>query len=235
MRVLLFYLSLPLIVGLGLRRPFWSLAIYLCANIIRPDSLFWGEDTGMILFKVSIGATLLGFFMSKESKTEPLTVREWWLALCICLAMTVSVLLADLPTDPRVWSFLGDFYRLLVVCWLILGIVRNKQQALQLMDILLLITTLLSLWGWQQSFSGNPRLEGLGGLGETNTVAAFGALFLPLAVHKLFTAAKWWQKIFGLSATILIAGMIVFTNSRGGFLGLAAGCLYLLLTSRKRI
>jgi len=190
----------------------------------------------MILFKVSAAATLLGFVMSKESKSEPLTVPEWWLTLWICLAMTASVLLADLPSNnPRVWDYLGDFYRLQIVCWLIIGVLRKKQQALQLFDILLLMATLLALWGWQQHFGGNPRLDGLGGLGETNTIGAFGTLFLPLAVHKLFTGVKWWQKIFGLSGTVLIAGMIVFTNSRGAFLGLAAGCLYLLLVSPKRV
>jgi len=234
MRVLLFYLFLPFIVGIGVWRPFWGLAIYLAANIIRPDTLFWGQDTAMIIFKVSIAATLLGFFQSEGNKIDPLTVREWWLALWICLAMTVCVLFADLPENPIVWSYVGDSSRALILYWLILGVLRKKQQALQLMDILLLMATLLSLWGWQQHFGGNARLEGLGGF-ETNGVAALGVLFLPLAVHKLFTASEWWQKLFGLGATIMIAGMIVFTNSRGGFLGLAAGCLYLLLISRKRI
>ena len=235
MRTLFFYLALPFIAGIGVWRPFWSLAIYLSANIIRPNALFWGGDTGMIVFKISIAGTLLGFFRSAESKIEPLTVREWWLALWVCLAMTISVLFADLPDAPRVWSYVGDFYRSLVVFWLILGILRTKQQAIHLLDILLLMTMLLSLWGWQQHFGGNPRLDDLGSLGETNTIASFGALFMPLAVHKLFTAGKWWQKLFGLASAVLIAGMIIFTDSRGGFLGLAAGCLYLLLISRKRI
>jgi O-antigen ligase len=235
MRAILFYLFLPIIFGIGLKRPFWSLAVYLAANIIRPDALFWGGDTGMILFRVSAGATLLGFVIGKESKSAPLTIREWWLTLWICLALTVSVLLADLPSAPRGWSYIGDYYRLLIMCWLILGILKEKRQALLIIDILLLMATLLSLWGWQQHFGGNERLEGLGGLGDTNGVAAVGALFLPLALHKLFTADKWWQKIFGLGGAILIAGMIVFTNSRGGFLGLTAGCLYLLLISRKRV
>jgi len=235
MRVLLFYLSLPLIVGISVRRPFWGLAIYLCANIIRPDSLFWGEDTGMIIFKVSIISTLLGFFKSEGSKTEPLDVREWWLALWICLAMSVSVLFANFPDAPFVWSYIGDAYRALIVYWLILSILRKKEQALLLIDILLLMAMLFALWGCQQHFLGNPRLDNVGGQGDTNGVAALGVLFLPLAVHKLFSAQKWWQKLFGLSATILIATMIVFTDSRGGFLGLAAGCLYLLLTSRRRI
>jgi len=235
MRVLLFYLSLPFFVGIGVWRPFWGLVIYLAANIIRPDALFWGQDTAMIIFKVSIVATLFGFFMSGEKKTEALSVREWWLSLWICLAMTVSVHCADLPEAPKVWSYVGDAYRALILYWLILGILRTKEQALRVIDILLLMAMLLSLWGWQQSLGGNPRLEGLGGHADSNGIAAIAVLFLPLAVHKLFTAEEHWQKIFGLNAAILIAGMIVFTNSRGGFLGLATGSLYLLLISRKRI
>jgi len=235
MRAVLFYLCLPIIVAIGVRRPFWCLAIYLSASIIRPDALFWGEDTGMILFKVSIAGALLGFLKSEENKAEAFSVREWWLALWVCLAMTVSVLFADLPDAPMVWSHVGDCFRAMIVYWLILGILRKKQQALQLIDILLFMAMLLSLWGWEQHFGGNPRLEGLGGQGDTNAVAALGVLFLPLALHKIFTAEERWQKIFGLDAAILIVGMIVFTDSRGGFLGLAAGSLYLLLISRKRV
>ncbi|MCL1982823.1 MAG: O-antigen ligase family protein [Clostridiales bacterium] len=235
MRVLLFYLCLPFIVAIGVRRPFWCLAIYLSAHIIRPTALFWGQDTGMILFKVSIAGALLGFLRSEENKTEALSVREWWLALWVCLAMTASVLFADLPSHPMVWSYVGDSYRALILYWLILGILREKQQALLLIDILLLMAMLFSLWGWEQHFGGNSRLESLGGQGDSNMVASLGVLFLPLAAHKLFTAKERWQKIFGLDATILIAGMIIFTNSRSGFLGLAAASLYLLLISRKKI
>ncbi|MDR3090483.1 MAG: O-antigen ligase family protein [Desulfobulbaceae bacterium] len=235
MRVLLFYLFVPLIVGVGVWRPYWGLAIYLAANIIRPDALFWGSDTGMVLFKLSIAGTLLGFFMGKGRKTEALDVREWWLALWICLAMSVSMLFAEIPPDPFAWTLVGDFYRLQIVCWLIIGTLREKRQILQLIDILLLMAMLLSLWGWQQHFGGNARLEGLGGLGDSNGIAAIGALFPPLAINKIFTADKWWQKLFGLIVTILSVGMIIFTQSRGGFVGLAIGCLYLLLISRKKI
>ena len=237
MRALLFYLSLPLIAGIGLWRPFWGLAIYLSANIIRPEMLFWGGNTGALIFKVSIGSALLGFLFSNQDKTEPFAVRELWLVLWISLAGSASLILTDLSPAPKAWNYVGELYKLLIICWLLLGVIQKKQQALQLIDILLLMAMLLSLWGWDQSFRGNARLEGLGGesFGDSNGVAAFGVLFLPLAVHKLFTAKKNWQKIFGLDAAILIAGMIVFTNSRGGLVGLVAASLYLLLISRKRI
>ena len=235
MRALLFYVCLPLIAGIGLWRPFWGLAVYLAANIIRPEMLFWGSDTGALIFKVSIGSALLGFMMSSESKTAPFAVRELWLMLWISLAVTMSVVLADLPTSPKTWGYVQEFYTLALVCWLLIGTVQKKEQAIQLADILLFMMTLLALWGWEQSFRGNERLEGMSSaFGDSNGLAAVGVLFLPLALHKLFTADKRWQKIFGLNAAIAIAGMIVFTNSRGGFLGLAAGSLYLLLISPKR-
>jgi len=236
MRALLFYLCLPLIVGIGLWRPFWVLVIYLSCNIIRPEMLFWGDNTGALVFKASIGSALLGFLFSNQSKTDPFAVRELWLLLWISLAMTASLIFSDLPPAPKVWDYVGEYYKLLLICWLLLGVVQKKQQALQIIDVLLLMAMLLSLWGWEQSFGGNARLERLGGdsFGDSNGVAAFGVLFLPLALHKIFTADERWQKIFGLNAAILIAGMIIFTDSRGGFLGLIAGAFYLLLISPKR-
>ena len=95
MRALLFYILLPLIAALALRRPFWGLVIYLSANIIRPEMLFWGGNTGTIIFRVSLGCALLGYFLSQESKTKPLAVRELWLVLWICLAVAASVFFSN--------------------------------------------------------------------------------------------------------------------------------------------
>jgi len=236
MRAILFYLSLPIIAIIGLRRPFFALTVYLCANIIRPEMLFWGGNTGSLIFRVSLGTALLGFILSQESKTQPFTVRELWLVLWISVAVSASLIFADLPLLPRAWYYTEDFYKLVFVAYLLLGLINNRKKALQLTDILLLAALLLALWGWDQSFRGNERLEGLGGqaFGDSNAVAAFGVLFLPLGLHKLCTAKEKYHKLFGLVACIIIAGMIVFTQSRGGFLGLCAGCIYLLLISPKR-
>ncbi|MDD2542762.1 MAG: O-antigen ligase family protein [Desulfuromonadaceae bacterium] len=237
MRALLYYICLPLIAVLGLRRPFWGVAIYLSVNIIRPEMLFWGGNTGALIFRVSLGSALLGYFLSQESKTKPLTVRELWLVLWICLAVAASIVFSNLPPAPRAWYYFEEFFKLLLVAWLFLGVVREKQHVLQLANVLLLMAMLLSLWGWDQSFRGNERLEGLGGkaFGDSNGVAAFGAMFLPLALHKIFSSTQRWQKMFGIVGALLIAGMIAMTNSRGGFLGLVAGALYLILISPKKM
>jgi O-antigen ligase len=237
MRAMLFYAFLPFVAYLGIKRPFWGLAIYLAANIIRPEMIFWGGNTGSVIFKVSIGSTLLGFFLQGQRFFEPWKTRDLWLMLWIWLAVMASLHFATIPLAPRAWDYAEEFLKMSLLAWLLLGLVKQKGEILKMADFTLLITSLLALWGWEQSFRGNERLEGLGGraFGDSNGVAAFAVLFFPIALHKLLTATERRDKIFGMAATVLIGMLVVFTQSRGGFLGLAMGTFYLFyLTPKKK-
>ena len=237
MRTLLFYASLPFITLLAIRRPFWGLMIYLSANIIRPEMLFWGGHTGAIIFRVSIGATLLGFLIYGENKSLPLIRKEFYLVLWGWIAVKASLFFSSYALHPKAAYYSEEFLKLCVLAWLVIGILNKHDFLLKSPKILLLFASLLSLWGWDQSFRGNERLEGLGGeaFGDSNGVAAFGVLFLPLALHLFLgeTRKKW--KILYFISFLLIGGMIVFTQSRGGFLGVVLALLYLFWrTPRKK-
>lgn len=237
MRELLLYASLPFIFLLGLKKPFWCLVIYLAANILRPEMFFWGGYTGAIIFRVSIGGALLGYLMSGEKVLAPLGRRELWLLIWFWLAVVASITYSEFPLSHKTWYYAEEILKLVIVGWLILGLVKDSYHLRKLMNVLLIVSSLLALWGWDQSFRGNVRLEGLGGqaFGDSNGVAAFGVLFFPLALHKLLTSTERWDRMFGLASTVLIGMLVVFTQSRGGFLGLLAGTGYLFcLTPRKK-
>ncbi len=236
MRALLLYASLPLIVLIGLSRPFWGLLIYVAINVIRPEMLFWGGYTGNILFPVSIGSALLGFLFKGNRLFAPLSLRESWLLFWVWLAVTVSLVFTQIPLNPRAWYYAEELLKLFVVGWLILALVFESERIRQFEDTFLGAASLLALWGCQQHFHGNERLEGLGGyaFGDTNGVAAFGVLLFPLALHKLLTARDRKQRLFGLVSTVLIGLMIVFTQSRGGLLGLGVGVAVLWWLTPKR-
>jgi O-antigen ligase len=237
MRTLLFYACLPLVAYLGVTRPFWGLVIYLSANIIRPEMLFWGGGTGMILFKVSIGSTLLGYLLRAQGVFSPWREREFLLLLWVWLAVAASLVFSPISLAPKAWYYADELFKLCILAWLMLGLLKEETRVLRIVDVLLMVASLLALWGWDQSFRGNERLEGLGGnaFGDSNFVAAFAALFFPIALHKLLTATPRNQKLFGAGAALLLGVLIVLTKSRGGFLGLAAGTIYLLWrTPRKK-
>ena len=237
MREMLFYACLPLIAYLGVTRPFWGLAIYLSANIIRPEMLFWGGATGAIIFKVSIGSTLLGYFLRGQGLFAPWRNREFWLIVWVWLAVLASLSFSTMPLAPQAQFYAQEFFKMCILAWLLLGLVKDEGQVLKMADLLLIMASVLAVWGCEQSFRGNERLEGLGGqaFGDSNHVAAFAVLFFPIALHKLLMAQDRKERLFGLVSTALIGLLIVFTQSRGGFLGLAAGVFYLFwLTPKKK-
>lgn len=236
MRSYLLYACLPIIALIGLFRPFYGLLIYVLANIIRPEMLFWGGYTGAIIFRVSIWSTLIGLMLRKNEVLRPLSLREIWLMLWIVLAVFASLAVTHFTPNPRAMSYADEVLKLFILAWLILGLVYEPDRILKFENIVLGAASLLALWGCQQHFLGNVRLEGLGGssFGDSNGVAAFSVLFFPLALHKLLTAHDRKNKLFGFVSALLLGLMTIFTESRGGLLGLIAAVLVLFWLTPKR-
>ena len=71
-------------------------------------------------------------------------------------------------------------------------------------------------------------------LGDENDVALALNIALPLAMYLFRQARTTWSRICWGMGTAAILMTIVFTFSRGGFIGLSAMALYWALTSRKK-
>lgn len=218
--ILLFFVALS--VPLVIKRPVIGMVIYLAINIIRPEMLFWGGGTGAFVFKfyyglVIVAAICQGYLANMEKVLRMESLMMVWL-LCAVFASIqftqVSVAIADYYALEMLKTF--------GICLLIYLLVDEFSNIRTIQNILLGCFTLLGLWGIEQQFRGNARLEGLGGnsWGDSNGVAAIFVMFLPVAFAKLFTSngrREFW------SATAIVAVMvalIVCTKSRGGLVGL---------------
>jgi len=234
MRATIFYIILPFICLISLRKPLYGIALYLAINIFRPEMLFWGGNTASVLFKVSILCTTVGFLFSKEKKLEPLATIDFFLLFSIFIALCISTTFSSYIPNPKVWSYIKDYFVILMVAWLIIGTAKNANNISTLINILLYTITALALWGWQQSLLGNERLEGLmGKTGDSNLIAAVGILFLYLSINKFFEGKTKHDKFFGLISSILIIGLVILTKSRGGFIGLILSLAYFFGSNKK--
>ena len=236
MRALLFKLLLPLIAVIGVAYPFYGLCVYIGFNIVRPEMLFWGGQTGNIVFKISLLATILGYLRLRPNKRAISSCREFWLLLWIWLATVVSLQVSDFPLEPRAWYYSDELLKLWILGCLILGLVFSKDNLLKLQYVVMACISIISLWGIDQHFRGNARLEGLGGgaYGDSNGVAAVGVLYFAIALNKFLTETRKKYKIAWLISSILIVSLIIFTQSRGGFLGLVVSVVYLSLRTRRK-
>jgi O-antigen ligase len=90
---------------------------------------------------------------------------------------------------------------------------------------MLVCLSFIGIWGIEQQFRGNDRLEGLGGnaWGDSNGVAAIFVMFLPVAIARLFTSGSRREKLAALGVVAIMVALVVCTKSRAGLLGLVAG------------
>ena len=72
-------------------------------------------------------------------------------------------------------------------------------------------------------------------VGDPNYFTVDALLFTPVALLLLQQKEPRWQRLFCLGSLAITLAAVLFSASRGGFLGLVAACLFFLLKSRQRV
>jgi len=227
MREIVFYSALMMGCLMALKDPFKGILGYTLINIVRPEIFFWGGNTGALAFKALFLSTVVGFIAKKKGLVQAASYREVWLILWIFLAVMCSLWLSDWAPHPRAYYHATEFFKFFVYAWIMIGSVEKREDLKRFETLFLGAFTILALWGWQQHFLGNARLEGLGGQSftDSNGVAATFDLCIPLAFSRTVGAKTTKGKLVAWGCVVALAMAVVFTQSRGGFLGLAAGLL----------
>lgn len=215
------------------KRPWLTIAIYIGANVIRPEMLFWGGYQGNYIFKVYYILIIIicltkGYLHNARYAIN----RQFVLMLWLICAVGVSIALAQYETDGA-GAYAVELLKALGICALIY-MVCDSEDVQRIQNILLGCFTFLGIWGIQQSFLGNVRMEGLGGnsWADSNGVAAVFVLFFPLALAKLRVSAtrrEFWISLFVVAVMLTL---VFLTRSRGGLLGLVASVVALGFYSR---
>ena len=224
-------LSVPIV----LKKPFWGLVFYLGFNIIRPEMLFWGGNSGSYVFRTYYLLVLFSclinghIFNLRRSLRVEIGLMAWLFA-----AIWVSMLLSPYPANPRASYYLENLAVDFVLCVLMVLVLRERTDLENFTNALIFCMALMAIWGIQQHFLGNVRLEGLGGKarGDSNGVAAMFVLFLPVPLAKFLFSETRRRKFLGLTVTILMVLLVIFTESRAGLLGMGTAFLALAWYSR---
>lgn len=217
--------------------PFYGLLAYCCFNIIRPEMFFWGGTDANRVFFLLYAVSFLGaiYKFRKIRIRSPLNL-EIVLYFWICCSLSLSTALSTL-TPIGTFSYLAELFKILLICILFVFVIDESKKIFFMYNIFLCVWTFLGLWGIEQSMRGNVRLEGLGGhsFGDSNGVAALFVLFLPIALFKAFEFNDKKEQIIGLFSSAVMFVLIVFTQSRGGFIGLSAAIFWFFILSKNKI
>jgi putative inorganic carbon (HCO3(-)) transporter len=208
---------------------FSYLALFTFTLILyaRPSEFYPSEITASIALVVGI-ITLVFFIPTQLAVEGTLTapLMEVKLVLLFSLLGLLSVLLA---LDPALaWKdFSGTFIRCIVIFIVMVNVVRTEARLKGLLFLALAAAMWLSVGAVNDYRLGRLTVEGYrvdgrgtGIFGNTIDMALYLVTMLPIAIAFMFASrSKVLRIVFGGCAAVMLAA-IVFTYSRGAFIGL---------------
>ncbi len=233
MRQLLIFSIIILLAPMAFFAPFTGLVSYVAIAYVRPHEWAYMPET-QLSFAVAI-ATLLGYAIFEFTRRAPRLIPNG-LLLLLWLQLTVATFLAQ--SHELAQAKLIEFSKTFMVALLMTAMVDSERRARWL-----LLGTVLAI-GFLAFRSnvgiiltlGQTRIYGPGGAFEDNNDYA---LLLNVAAPMAFYAGRgeknqWIRRAcYAVSAMMMIT--VLFTLSRGGFLGLCFVLLGLALKSKRKI
>lgn len=224
-----------------LKEPVYGLAFFAFIFFVRPETIAYNQLNFLHIPLVTGLICLISIFISREKLGKPVSSK---LIIVFFVFYLWTVISTFNSAVVPLWRWSQAYFDMLLFCFLMTRILVNKRSVDIFILAILMGALFLSIWGTQQYFLGNYRLEGVGGRRfGSNEFGAIMASIVPFALYKamgklsFFNQLKYqkMERIFFLSMCAFFFMAIVFTLSRGAFLGLTAGIGVLWWRSKKRV
>jgi probable O-glycosylation ligase (exosortase A-associated) len=222
LRDVLLVVILAGLVPASLLRPWIGVLAWTWLAYMVPHGLAWGFARDLPSAAAIGGATLVGFLFTSEKKALP-KVPVIFFLLAFCAHMTLTTVLAHNP--PLSWGKWDWVSKELLMVFVTISLFQDRAR---LRWLYLVIALSLGFYGvkgglWVLRTGGGERVFGpdRSFFADNNTLGLALCMILPLLLYlsreESHPWLRWMLRItFGLS---VIA--ILFTYSRGAFLGLA--------------
>ncbi len=232
MRAFVLLVIMVVLVPMAFFAPFTGLLSFIAMAYTRPQEWAYASSAQ---YSLAIAAATIGGYFFFEMANHGLKLRYNILILLLILQYTLATTLAFNPqfSQPKYTEFMKIF----VIALFITAMTDTEDRVRWVLMISLGsigVLTLRSMVGI--IYSGGLRVYGPGGGYEDNNDYA---ILLDTAFPMMFYFAqaqthKWLKYLYyGFSFTTFVT--ILFTYSRGGFLGLCAALLFMALKSRWKV
>lgn len=215
-------------------RPWIGVLIWCWLGFMNPHMLTWGFAARTPFAMMVAAATLVGLAFTKERK--PFIWNTATLALlALWVWFTVTSLFALYPEEA--WSQWTGVSKVLLMVFASLILIRDRRK---LRLLLLVIAVSIGYYGFRGGIfairtGGQSIIEGPPGqtfLSMNNTIALALNMCLPLLLVLAREERRPWLRALLYASFFLSIIAILFTYSRGGFLGLLAVLAVLFLNRR---
>ncbi|PIE30407.1 hypothetical protein CSA57_03735 [candidate division KSB3 bacterium] len=216
--------------------PYYGVLSYTLANIIRPEQLMWGDKSaaGRIYLMTQL-VCFISWLINKNSEKltpafTPVSSQQkiFWL-----LAIGMSIVSAFSLNKNLSWMWTISFWKMTLYTFVMAKSINSAKKFELYYAMSLVLFTLLAIWGIQQKFGGNTRMEGLGGeqLSDINDISSVYVMLFPMTYYFLFSRKKWIRVFVAIPSFLVFTIFILFGGSRGAFLGLIGVMGYIFIRS----
>lgn len=234
MRDILVLIVVAATIPLAFYRPFYGLLGFSWLAYMRPQDLAWGLAASFPLSKIVALAIWVSLILRGNLnvfRRTPVTLAM----LGLWVWLLVSVLAAQ-HRDVALEKF-TDISKVFLIAFLTVVLVTDKKRFKISMAVIGVSLGLLGLkFGLFGVLRGGVHFtRGVGGMiGDNNDFALALNMSLPFLVFLATSLdSRWVRWAAGVMIPLTVL-TILFTQSRGGFLALAAVTLYLVLRSKQR-
>lgn len=233
----LLLMSLYLVALLAIfKRPYIGALLMASIGFLNPQTLAWGFARGKPYAAVAVIVTVLVIFFNRD-KIKFSTNTSFVFIYLFLLWGGLCTLFAFFP-DDAVKEF-SRFFKIQLSIFLTILLIHNKHK---LMALVWTIALSLGFWGIKGGIfsiltGGSYRVWGARGsfIGGNNEIGLALLMTVPLLYYLFTQATHKWVRIGLIASMVLCIVSIVFTYSRGAFLGLIAMSVFLWWKSDKKI
>ncbi|MCP3892699.1 MAG: O-antigen ligase domain-containing protein [Desulfobulbaceae bacterium] len=216
-----------------------SFVIVYFAALFYPHKALGGGVLldGKTIIELLVFSAFTLYATAKLSVKEPLLEKTpFFMPLA---ALTLLVVVASFFAQNRPIALEAFFlYLAYIGCFYIfLSLLKDSNQHVSLVYIIICIAVALSLWGLMQYYllNLNPRLTSIWRLratfGNSNQMAGFLAMTIPLFLGVILTRKFSGKVLLSLWTTmVLMLAAQLFTYARGGWIATSAGVSFILVT-----
>lgn len=211
--------------------PVVGIYLYELVYFLRPDFRWWGAGIPSLSYSFLI--IIFTFLMyvvhiKKVSKTSVIKQPEFrWLGFMMLVYIGVSLVAVNKGMHK---TFLIELLKSFVILFLFIKLIDNKEKLHKALAAYLVGCAYIGWEAYRVGRNAQGRVEGIGVVDapDSNGVAATMVAAIPIMVY-FFWRMEWKWKICVMVLGALIANGLVLINSRGAFLGAAAGAGFIFL------
>jgi O-antigen ligase len=238
MREVAFFLAYYGGAGYGLLSPLFGTLLFVHMLILRPEYLVWGNPIFGRLHLFTFVCAAIGYLIRRGS-IEPALPDQWMRrGLAIFGAFVLWTIIVSLNAAYSVEVSLNksvELGKIWLLCFLLSRLLSETKHVSIYVSVVGWSSALVGGWGIVQGLAGNPRLDELSP-GGSNYLAAQLALVAPMCLAAGLEVGRGWPyRVAHIASTIVTSTCVLYTGSRGGIVGTAAGLAFLAAVASRRV